>query len=147
MTSDYEPGAVRFEGGRPVAVGEQELAQPTQMIRTPAGGTWALHAVGEEVVVVHPGGAVRGPAVEVAGWLRAAAGGRGGSDDDRQAASSLLAFVAGGDDPGTAEDVPRSIAGGEVDLPRSYPLSGPTNSPAGHTGSASGRDDPYSPPA
>jgi hypothetical protein len=58
MTESFEGDAVRYEGDRPVAVGDLRLAQPTRMATTSAG-FWGLYEAGDEVLVVHPGGAVR----------------------------------------------------------------------------------------
>jgi hypothetical protein len=60
MTIDFGGGDVRYEGDRPVAVGDLRLAQPTRMAATSAG-FWGLYEAGDEVLVVHPAGAVRGP--------------------------------------------------------------------------------------
>src|SRR4029450_10253771 len=63
-------GPARHEGARPVAAGDLRLAQPTRMAATSAG-FWGLYEVGDEVLVVHPAGAVRGPAGEGRPWLGA----------------------------------------------------------------------------
>jgi hypothetical protein len=127
---------VRFEDGRPAALDGERLGLPTQIIRTPAGGVWAVYGVGEQAVVVHPGGAMRGPTDEVGQRLAAVVADRGRSDADRDAAATLLELVAGADDPGSAAvpqpygeraDVPRSVA--DTGLPPTYPISGPYNRP------------------
>jgi hypothetical protein len=64
MTESFDGDAVRYEGDRPVAVGDLRLAQPTRMATTSAG-FWGLYEAGDEVLVVHPGGALRGPAGQV----------------------------------------------------------------------------------
>jgi hypothetical protein len=125
MTEDFDGGAVRYEGDRPVAVGDLRLAQPTRMATTSAG-FWGLYEVGDEVLVVHPGGALRGPADEVRGRLAALAAESGRDDADREAAGSLLPFL-GGDDPGAATDVPRSRV--EQGPPPTYGLSDERNEP------------------
>jgi hypothetical protein len=127
VISELEPSAVRYQGDRPVAVGGQELGQPTTIRRT-AAGFWGVYAAGDEAIVVHPGGALRGRPAELRERLQGMAGERRRADDDREAAGSMLAFL-GGDDPGAAEDVPRSPAERGEPPPPTYRLSDPTNSP------------------
>ena len=55
MTEDLGGDAVRYEGDRPVAVGDLRLAQPTRMATTSAG-FWGLYEAGDQVLVVHPAG-------------------------------------------------------------------------------------------
>jgi hypothetical protein len=116
MTEDFGGGDVRYEGDRPVAVGDLRLAQPTRMATTSAG-FWGLYEAGDEVLVVHPAGARRGPAAEI---------GEGRDDADRETARSFLPFL-GGDDPGAADDVPRSQV--EQGPPPTYDLSDERNTP------------------
>jgi len=123
MTIDFGGGDVRYEGDRPVAVGDLRLAQPTRMAATSAG-FWGLYEAGDEVLVVHPAGAVRGPAAEICAWLAAIAGDEGRDDADRETARSFLPFL-GGDDPGAAADVPRSRV--EQGPPPTYDLSDERN--------------------
>jgi hypothetical protein len=104
--TEYDSSQVRFEQGHPVAVGDQTLTSPTQIVTT-ASGTWALYAAGDGALLVHPGGAVAGSADADAERLRGLAG-DGGAEDDRAAASALLAFVAGTDDPGRPTPHPAS---------------------------------------
>ncbi|HEV3464598.1 MAG TPA: hypothetical protein VG846_11530, partial [Actinomycetota bacterium] len=85
MTESYEGDAVRYEGDRPVAVGDLRLAQPTRMATTSAG-FWGLYLVGDQILVVHPGGALRGPAPEVQARLAAIAADEERDDADRVAA-------------------------------------------------------------
>ena len=125
MTIDFGGGDVRYEGDRPVAVGDLRLAQPTRMATTSAG-FWGLYEAGDEVLVVHPAGAVRGPAAEVGAWLAAIAGDEGRDDADRETARSFLPFL-GGDDPGAAADAPRSRV--EQGPPPTYDLSDERNTP------------------
>ena len=125
MTEAFEGDAVRYEGDRPVAVGDLRLAQPTRMATTSAG-FWGLYEAGDQVLVVHPAGALRGPADEVRDRLAAVAGDQGRDDADREAARSLLPFL-GGDDPGAATGVPRSRV--EQGPPPTYDLSDETNTP------------------
>jgi hypothetical protein len=125
MTEDFDGDAVRYEHDRPVAVGDLRLAQPTTMATTSAG-FWGLYEAGDQVLVVHPTGALRGPADEVRDRLAAVAGDQGRDDADREAARSLLPFL-GGDDPGAATGVPRSRV--EQGPPPTYGLSDETNTP------------------
>ena len=125
MTEDFDGDAVRYEHDRPVAVGDLRLAQPTRMATTSAG-FWGLYEAGDEVLVVHPAGALRGPprpGPRTAGRDRRR---RGRDDADRDAARSFLPLL-GGDDPGAATDVPRSRV--EQGPPPTYDLSDETNTP------------------
>ena len=125
MTESFDGDAVRYEGDRPVAVGDLRLAQPTRMATTSAG-FWGLYEAGDEILVVHPAGALRGPAGQVRARLAELAGDEGRGDADREAASSFLPFL-GGDDPGAATDVPRSRV--EEGPPPTYALSDERNAP------------------
>jgi hypothetical protein len=125
MTQDFDGDAVRYEGDRPVAVGDLRLAQPTRMATTSAG-FWGLYGVGDEVLVVHPGGALRGPADQVAARLAAIAADEGRDGAEREAAGSLLPFL-GGDDPGAAQGAARSRV--EEGPPPTYTLSDERNAP------------------
>jgi hypothetical protein len=125
MTEDFGGDDVRYEGDRPVAVGDLRLAQPTRMAATSAG-FWGLYEVGDQVLVVHPGGAVRGPAAEVRSRLAGIAADEGHDDADREMARSFLPFL-GGDDPGPGPEVPRSRV--EQGPPPTYDLSDERNTP------------------
>ena len=125
MTESFEGDAVRYDGDRPVAVGDLRLAQPTRMAATSAG-FWGLYEAGDEVLLVHPAGALRGPADQVRARLAAIATDEGRDQADRETARSFLPFL-GGDDPGAATDVPRSRV--EQGPPPSYDLSDETNTP------------------
>ena len=125
MTEDFDGDAIRYEHDRPVAVGDLRLAQPTRMAATSAG-FWGLYEAGDQVLVVHPAGALRGPADEVRDRLAAVAADEGRDDADREAARSFLPFL-GGDDPGASTDVPRSRV--EQGPPPTYDLSDETNTP------------------
>jgi hypothetical protein len=125
MTEDFDGDAIRYEHDRPVAVGDLRLAQPTRMANTSAG-FWGLYEAGDQVLVVHPAGALRGPADEVRDRLAAIAADQGRDDADREAAGSFLPFL-GGDDPGAATGVPRSRV--EQGPPPTYDLSDETNTP------------------
>ena len=125
MTEDFDGDAVRYEGDRPVAVGDLRLAQPTRMATTSAG-FWGLYEAGDEVLVVHPAGALRGPAGQVRARLAELAADEGRGDADREAASSFMPLL-GGDDPGAATEVPRSRV--EEGPPPTYTLSDERNAP------------------
>jgi hypothetical protein len=125
MTEDFDGDAIRYEHDRPVAVGDLRLAQPTGMATTSAG-FWGLYEAGDQVLVVHPAGALRGPADEVRDRLAAVAADEGRDDADREAARSFLPFL-GGDDPGATTGVPRSRV--EQGPPPTYDLSDETNTP------------------
>ncbi|HZD73906.1 MAG TPA: hypothetical protein VE776_08490 [Actinomycetota bacterium] len=127
MVTEYQRDALRFEGGRPVAAGEQGLAEPTRAVRT-GSGFWGLFAAGEDLVVVHPAGALRGHAGEVRERLEEMATQSGLDAEDREAVTSFLPFL-GSDDPGAAEDVPRSRA--QEGVPPTYWLSSTMNAPPG----------------
>jgi hypothetical protein len=125
MTTDFDGDAVRYEGDRPVAVGDLRLAQPTRMASTSAG-FWGLYEVGDDVLVVHPGGALRGRADQVRARMAEIAADEGRDEADRETARSFLPFL-GGDDPGAAADVPRSRV--EEGPPPTYDLSDERNTP------------------
>ena len=125
MTEDFDGDAVRWEGDRPVAVGDLRLAQPTRMATTSAG-FWGLYEAGDEVLLVHPAGALRGPAAQVRARLAELAADEGRDDADRETARSFLPFL-GDDDPGANEDVPRSRV--EQGPPPTYGLSDERNTP------------------
>ena len=125
MTGDLGGDAVRYEGDRPVAVGDLRLAQPTRMATTSAG-FWGLYEAGDQALIVHPAGALRGPAAEVRAWLAALAADEGRDDADRETARSFLPFL-GDDDPGAAADTLRSRA--EQGPPPTYSLSDERNAP------------------
>jgi hypothetical protein len=125
MITHFDADAVRYEGDRPVTVGDQQLTQPTVTARV-AGGFWGLYAAGGDVVVVHPAGAMRGRPRDVRAELEGIAGDQGRTGEERQAARSFLPFL-GGDDPGAAEDVPRSRV--EQGPPPTYTLSDERNTP------------------
>jgi hypothetical protein len=125
MTTDFDGDAVRYEADRPVAVGDLRLAQPTMMATT-SSGFWGLYEAGDEVLIVHPGGAVRGPADQVRARMAEIAADEGRDQPDRETAGSFLPFL-GGDDPGAATDVPRSRV--EEGPPPTYDLSDERNAP------------------
>ena len=103
MTEAFERDAVRYEGDRPVAVGDLRLAQPTRMATT-AEGFWGLYEVSNEVLVVHPGqgGArPRRPGPGPAGRP----GRRRRPRRRRPEVSRSFLPLLGGDDPGAAGGV------------------------------------------
>jgi hypothetical protein len=125
MITHLDADAVRYEGGRPVAAGDQELTQPTVTART-GSGVWGLYAAGDEVVVVHPAGAMRGRPGDLRAELEGIAGDQARAGEERQAVGSLLPYL-GGDDPGTVADIPRSQV--EAGPPPTYWLSDDRNAP------------------
>ena len=125
MTEDFDGDDIRYEGDRPVAVGDLRLAQPTRMATTSAG-FWGLYETGDEVLLVHPAGALRGPAAEVRTRLADIAADQGRDDADRETARSFLPFL-GDDDPGAADDVARSRV--QDGPPPTYDLSDERNTP------------------
>jgi hypothetical protein len=118
MVIHYQPGRLRRNSDQPTAItdvlvatsgsssrtGDIPLGTPTCSART-RHGRWALYPQGDEVVVVWPGGALVGPAVEVAGELDRL-GGDGQDDLDRAAASAIRQFLT---DP-AAEDAAEWVA-------------------------------------
>jgi hypothetical protein len=142
MVIHYQPGRLRRNSDQPTAItdvlvvtspsssrtSDLLLGTPTCSART-RHGRWALYPHGDEVVVVWPGGALVGPAVEVAGELDRL-GGDGQDDLDRAAASVIRRFLT---DP-AAEDAAKWSAtrARTWSSPAvGYWLSGPTNQP-GH---------------
>jgi hypothetical protein len=125
MITHLDAEAVRYEGDHPVAAGDQQLTQPTMIART-AGGFWGLYAAGDEVVVVHPAGAMLGRPDDVRAELAGIAGDQARDGEERQAVGSLLPYL-GGDDPGKAAGVPRSHV--EEGTPPTYWLSDDRNAP------------------
>jgi hypothetical protein len=125
MITHLDADAVRYEGDRPVAAGDQELTQPTVTART-ASGVWGLYAAGDEVVVVHPAGAMRGRPGDLRAELEGIAGDQARAGEERQAVGSLLPYL-GGDDPGKVADIPRSQV--EAGPPPTYWLSDDRNAP------------------
>jgi hypothetical protein len=93
---------------------------------TTSAGFWGLYEAGNLVLLVHPAGALRGPAEEVRSRLAAVAADEARDDADRDVARSFLPFL-GGDDPGAATGVPRSRV--EQGPPPTYDLSDETNTP------------------
>ena len=125
MTEDLSGDAVRYEGDRPVAVGDLRLAQPTRMATTSAG-FWGLYEVGDQVLVVHPAGAVRGSVSRgpgPAGRHRRRRGRRRGRPGD----GPLVPALPGRRRPGRGHRRPRSRV--EQGPPPTYDLSDERNTP------------------
>src|SRR5215218_7304347 len=160
MVIHYQPERLRHNSDQPTAItnvlvatsgsshrtGEIPLGTPTCSAHSRQGG-WALYPSGEEVVVVWPGGAVVGPAVEVAGELDRLGGGQ--DDLDRAAVRAIRQFLT---DPAAQDSAVWSATRARTwSRPAvGYWLSGPTNQPGSgdHTpaswpGAPSSR--PYSP--
>jgi hypothetical protein len=141
MVIHYQPGRLRRNSDQPTAItdvlvatsgsssrtGDIPLGTPTCSART-RHGRWALYPHGDEVVVVWPGGALVGPAVEVAGELDRL-GGDGQDDLDRAAVSAIRRFLT---DP-AAEDAAKWVATRNQTWSSpavGYWLSGHTNHPS-----------------
>jgi hypothetical protein len=104
MVTHYPPARLRRNSDQPTAItnvlvatsgsshrtGEIPLGTPTCSARS-RQGRWGLYPHGDEVVVVWPGGAVVGPAVEVAGELDRLGGGQ--DDLDRAAVRAIRQFL------------------------------------------------------
>jgi hypothetical protein len=139
MVIHYPPARLRYNSDQPTAItnvlvatsgsssrtGDIPLGTPTCSART-RRGRWALYPHGDEVVVVWPGGAVVGPAVEVAGELDRL--GDSQDDLDRGAVWAIRQFLT---DPAAADAAvwsstrTRTWSSPAV----GYWLSGPTNQP------------------
>ena len=111
MVIHYQPERLRYNSDQPTAItdvlvatsgsssrtGEIPLGTPTCSART-RQGRWALYPNGDQVVVVWPGGALVGPAVEVAQELDRL--GDGQDDLDRAAVRAIRQFLT---DPAAAD--------------------------------------------
>jgi hypothetical protein len=142
MVTHYPPARLRRNSDQPTAItnvlvatspssyrtGEIPLGTPTCSARS-RHGLWALYPHGAEVVVVWPGGALVGPAVEVAGALDRLGGDRH-DDLDRAAVRAIRQFLT---DPAATDAARWSGARARTwSSPAvGYRLSGPTNQP-GH---------------
>jgi hypothetical protein len=143
MVIHYPPERLRHNSDQPTAITDVLVATPGSSYDTgdiPLGtptcsarsrqGRWALYPNGDQVVVVWPGGALVGPAVQVARELDRL--GDGQDDLDRAAVRAIRQFLT---DPATADAAPwsstraRSWSSPAV----GYRLSGPTNQPGHHT--------------
>jgi hypothetical protein len=139
MVLHYQPERLRYNSDQPTAItdvlidrsgsssrsGEIPLGSPTCSART-RQGRWALYPSGDQVVVVWPGGALVGPAVEVAQELDRL--GDGQDDLDRAAVRAIRQFLT---DPAAADGAQWSSARARTwSSPAvGYWLSGPTNQP------------------
>jgi hypothetical protein len=139
MVIHHPPARLRQNSDQPTAItdvlvatsgssnrtGEVPLGTPTCSARS-RQGRWALYPNGDEVVVVWPGGAVVGPAVEVARELDRL--GDGQDDLDRAAVWAIRQFLT---DPAAADAAQWSSARAMTwSSPAvGYWLSGPTNQP------------------
>jgi hypothetical protein len=105
--------------------GDIPLGTPTCSARS-RQGRWALYPNGEEVVVVWPGGALVGPAVEIAQELDRL--GDGQNDLDRAAVRAIRQFLT---DPAAQDSAVWSSTRARTwSSPAvGYWLSGPTNQP------------------
>jgi hypothetical protein len=137
MLTHVTPDQIRRDDGRPAAItgvgdggtrsgdrsGELQLGVATCSART-RNGFWGLYQNGDEVVVVHPGGAMIGPPVGVAAELDRLDAARSNTFD-RAAADAILAFLTGPDtlDQGVAATRTWSSPA------TGYWLSGPANQP------------------
>jgi hypothetical protein len=139
MVIHYPPARLRHNSDQPTAItdvlvatsgsshrtGEIPLGTPTCSARS-RQGRWGLYPHGDEVVVVWPGGAVVGPAVEVAGELDRLGGGQ--DDLDRAAVRAIRQFLT--DPAATDSAVWSSTRVRTWSRPAvGYWLSGPTNQP------------------
>jgi hypothetical protein len=139
MVLHYQPERLRYNSDQPTAItdvlvatsgsscrtGEIPLGTPTCSARS-RHGIWALYPHGDEVVVVWLGGALVGPAVEVAQELDRL--GDGHDDLDRAAVRAIRQFLT---DP-AAQDGARWSATRAPTWSRpalGYWISGPTNQP------------------
>jgi hypothetical protein len=156
MVIHYQPERLRHNSDQPTAItdvlvttsgscstGEIPLGTPTCSARS-RQGRWALYPNGEEVVVVWPGGALVGPAVEVAQELDRLGDGR--DDLDSAAVRAIRQFLT---DPAAQDSAVWSSTRARTwSSPAvGYWLSGPTNQPgSGDPTPASRRGAPASRP-
>jgi hypothetical protein len=145
MVTHYQPGQLRRNSDQPTAItdalvatatsassyrtGEIPLGTPTCSARS-RHGLWALYPYGDEVIVVWPGGALAGPAAEVARELNRPGGRQ--DDLDQAAAQAIRQFLtdpAGEDGARWSATRPRTWSSPAT----GYWLSGPANQPGDHT--------------
>ena len=139
MVIHYPPARLRHNSDQPTAITDVLIASSGSSSRTgdiPLGsptcsarsrqGRWALYPNGDQVVVVWPGGALAGPAVEVAQELDRLGDGR--DDLDRAAVRAIRQFLT---DPAAADGARWSATRARTwSSPAvGYWLSGPTNQP------------------
>jgi hypothetical protein len=143
MVIHYPPERLRYNSDQPTAItnvlvatsgssyrtGDIPLGTPTCSART-RQGRWALYPNGDQVVVVWPGGALAGPAAEVAHELDRL--GDGPDDLDRAAVWAIRQFLT---DPAAQDSAVWSSTRARTwSSPAvGYWLSGPTNQPGPHT--------------
>jgi hypothetical protein len=139
MVIHYPPARLRYNSDQPTAITnvlvttsgsshqtrDIPLGTPTCSARS-RQGRWALYPNGDEVVVVWPGGALVGPAVEVAQALDRL--GDGQDDLDRAAVRAIRQFLT---DPAAQDSTVWSSTRARTwSRPAvGYWLSGPTNQP------------------
>ena len=139
MVIHYPPAQLRHNSDQPTAItdvlvatagssydtGDIPLGTPTCSARS-RQGRWALYPNGDQVVVVWPGGAVVGPAVQVAQELNRLGDGR--DDLDRAAVRAIRQFLT---DPAAQDSAVWSSTRARTwSSPAiGYRLSGPTNQP------------------
>jgi hypothetical protein len=132
----HPPARIRYEGDQPVTLLGARIAPSYRLVDLPLGppttsarserGTWALFALGAEVVVVHPDGAVSGPPADVAADVGRLAAQERQGDLDRQAARTIRQLLVG-DGAGEAGP-PREVGARTWSIPATaYWLSGPDN--------------------
>jgi hypothetical protein len=158
MVIHYRPERLRYNSDQPTAItdvlvatsgsssrtGDIPLGTPTCSARS-RRGRWALYPNGDQVVVVWPGGALVGPAVEVARELDRLGDGR--DDLDRAAVWAIRQFLT---DPAARDGAVWSSTRARTwSTPAvGYWLSGPTNQPGHDTytpGSRPGTPTPVPP--
>ena len=137
MVIHYQPERLRYNSDQPTAITNVLVATSGSTCRTgdiPLGiptcsarsrqGRWALYPNGDQVVVVWPGGALVGPAVEVAQALDRL--GDGQDDLDRAAVRAIRQFLT---DPAAADAAQWSATRARTwsSPALGYWLSGPTN--------------------
>ena len=155
MVIHYQPERLRYNSDQPTAItnllittsgsshqtSDILLGTPTCSART-RRGRWALYSNGDQVVVVWPGGALAGPAVEVARELDRL--GDGQDDLDRAAVRAIRQFLT---DPATDAAQWSSTRARSWSSPAvGYWLSGPTNQPGHHTHPSVSRPGAPTPP-
>jgi hypothetical protein len=157
MVIYYPPARLRYNSDQPTAItdvlvatsgssydtGDIPLGTPTCSARS-RQGRWALYPNGDQVVVVWPGGALVGPAVEVAQELDRL--GDGQNALDRAAVQAIRQFLT---DPAAQDSAVWSSTRARTwSSPAvGYWLSGPTNQPGfGDPTPASRRGAPSSLP-
>jgi len=139
MVIHYQPERLRYDSDQPTAITNVLVATPGSSHQTSEillgiptcsarsrQGRWALYPNGDEVMVVWPGGALVGPAVEVAQALDRL--GDGQDDLDRAAVRAIRQFLT---DPAAQDSAVWSSTRARTwSRPAvGYWLSGPTNQP------------------